>query len=372
MSDLYAQPGWFESLRVTLRTLLPYQLRRGLVRLQRALARPIRNAETVTDEQRVFAPPGDFYRALTLRPQLPVAQAAAILARSINEPEWELTAAAAAQPTAQLAAQLAASIIIVSYNNLALTKLCLASVLRHTAEHAYEVIVVDNASTDATPEFLRQLAARNASVRVLLQSENLGFARANNLALAQARGAVLILLNNDAIVTPGWLPRLCWHLRDEAVGLVGPVTNHIGNEAQIRVPYQTWTELEEFTAQLALQHDRQAAGIPMLAMYCVAMRRAVYEQIGGLDEQYATGMFEDDDYALRVRQHGLRLLCAADAFVHHFGQAAFGKLVRSGAYDRLFDENRRRFETKWQTRWQPHQQRPLPFAVHTWPGCEDA
>ena len=364
MNDLYAQSGWFESLRAILRTLLPYPLRRAFVRLQRGLAGAVSEEKGLTNEPSGFAPAGDFYRALTLRPHLPEAQTAAILARTLSDTEWQLTAAPASSPTA--------SIIIVSYNNLALTRLCLASVLRHTAGQAYEVIVVDNASSDATPEFLRQLAARNASVRVLLQRENLGFARANNLALAQARGDVLVLLNNDAIVTPGWLSRLGWHLRDQNVGMVGPITNHIGNEAQIRVPYQTWAEMEEFAAQLAQNYDRQVADIPVLAMFCVALRRDVYEQLGGLDERYATGMFEDDDYARLVRQQGFRLLCAADVFVHHFGQAAFGKLVRSGAYDRLFDENRRRFETKWQTRWQPHQQQALPFAVHTWPGREDA
>jgi GT2 family glycosyltransferase len=362
MKDLYAQPGWYESLRATLRTWLPYPMRRGLLRLRRELSGAAAEGRDLAHEPDIFAPTGDFYRALTLRPHLPAAQTVAILARTLNEPEWQLTTTLAPQPTA--------SIIIVSYNNLALTKLCLASVLRHTAGQAYEVIVVDNASTDATPEFLQELAARNASVRVLLQRENLGFARANNLALIEARGEVLVLLNNDAIVTPGWLQRLCWHLGDASVGMVGPVTNHIGNEAQIRVPYQSWAEMEDFAVQLTLNYDRQVADIPVLAMFCVALRRSLYEQLGGLDERYATGMFEDDDYARLVRQHGYSLLCAADVFVHHFGQAAFGKLIRSGAYDRLFDENRRRFETKWQTRWQPHRQRALSFAKHVWPGQE--
>jgi hypothetical protein len=69
-------------------------------------------------------------------------------------------------------------------------------------------------------------------------------------------------------------------------------------------------------------------------------------------------MFEDDDYAMRVRGASLKVLCAQDVFVHHFGGASFGELVPSGEHARLFEENRGRFERKWGVTWRPHQRRP--------------
>ena len=93
----------------------------------------------------------------------------------------------------------------------------------------------------------------------------------------------------------------------------------------------------------------------MLAMFCVAMRREVFERVGLLDEQFGLGMFEDDDYAHRIKMGGFRLVCAADSFVHHFGEASFKKLKANGKYDELFAENRRRYEQKWNTEWVPHQ-----------------
>jgi hypothetical protein len=80
--------------------------------------------------------------------------------------------------------------------------------------------------------------------------------------------------------------------------------------------------------------------------------------VGPLDERFEIGMFEDDDYAMRLRDQGLRVVCASDVLVHHFGEATIGKLVAGGEYGRVFDANRRRFEEKWDRVWSTHAVQP--------------
>src|SRR6266446_2683225 len=101
-----------------------------------------------------------------------------------------------------------ASIIVVTYNNLGLNRLCLESIYARTEWPDFEVIVVDNNSTDGTPEYLKQAEKTLPNLRVILNKRNLGFAAANNIGLRQATGDYLVLLNNDTIVTRGWLSTL--------------------------------------------------------------------------------------------------------------------------------------------------------------------
>ena len=257
-----------------------------------------------------------------------------------------------------------ASIIIVTFGNRALTQLCIESILRNTDHPNFEVIVVDNASKDGTPSYLRFVEQREPRVKVILNSKNAGFSAANNQGLALAQGEHLVIQNNDTIVPPGWLTRLLRHLDDPEIGLVGPRSNTVSNEARLVADYTTWQGMEQFAAEVTWPQDGKVADVPMLAMFCVAMRRETFEKIGPLDEQFGIGMFEDDDYALRVRQAGYRIVCAADVFVHHFGQAAFKELAMTGEYDPLFKENRHRFERKWNLIWEVHRQAELQFAPH--------
>lgn len=247
-----------------------------------------------------------------------------------------------------------ASIIVVTWNNLAISRLCIESLLAQTDEPSFELIVVDNGSTDGTPDYLRELARAIPGVVAVVNPDNRGFAAANNQGLARARGGVLVLLNNDTVVPRGWLSGLMRHLRDPAVGIVGPVTNRIGNEAEIETGYGTYREMLHFAAEQARRNAGKAFDIPTLCMFCVAMRRDVLERLGPLDEQFATGLLEDDDFSMRAHAAGYRVVCAEDVFVHHFGQASFGELFASGEYGAILEQNRRRYQDKWGAPWKPY------------------
>ncbi len=252
------------------------------------------------------------------------------------------------------------SIVVITRENLVFSKLCLESVLANTDYPRYELIVVDNGSGEELLSYLDQLTNHFPFIRVVHNRTNRGFAAANNQGLALATGDRFVLLNNDTIVSHGWLTRLVRHLDDPRVGAVGPVTNRVGNEAQIETSYRTYAEFDRFAREFTREHAGGSFEIPMLSMFCFAIRRETHERVGPLDEQFHIGMFEDDDYAMRLRSCGYRLACALDVFIHHFGGASLSGLLRPGEYQELLTSNRERFERKWGIEWRPHRHRPGP------------
>ena len=245
------------------------------------------------------------------------------------------------------------SVIVLTYNNLDFTKACLASLIERTDYGNLEIIVVDNASADDTPDFLRTFERTHSGVKIILNDQNLGFAAGNNVGLAAATGDFLVILNNDTVVTKGWALTMLRHLqRDPSIGLIGPITNNIGNEARVETTYRDVADMPREAVAITLPAMGVAFEIQNAAFFCVMLPRSTYERCGPISEEYGRGFFEDDDYCRLVEVAGLRVLCADDVFVHHHLSASFGKLNNSER-EALIAKNRALYEAKWGG-WKPH------------------
>jgi len=232
------------------------------------------------------------------------------------------------------------SIVIPTHNRLDLTRQCVASIRQHT-ETPHEIIIVDNGSTDGTPAW-----AREEGLRVISHTQNHGVPAACNRGIRASLGEYVLLLHNDTLVPPGWAARLLAHARtDPSVGLVGPATNFATSSQQITTPYTTHEEYLAFAAERAHVQRGRAVEVERLAGLCVLIPRNVIQMVGLFDERFGLGKLEDDDYCLRVRMAGYRLLWAQDVLVHHEGHQTFGQL--GDAFGEVLERNKRLFLEKW-------------------------
>ncbi|WP_439948760.1 glycosyltransferase [Bacillus subtilis] len=235
------------------------------------------------------------------------------------------------------------SIIVLTYNQLALTKQCLESIWKHTNNDCIEVIVIDNGSHDGTRDYLKQIT----SIKAIFNKTNEGFAKACNQGLEVASGDNILFLNNDTVVTNQWLePMIKLLYQDDKIGMVGPVSNYVSGPQQVPVNYTNVEEIEDFSRLYCLQQRGRSKAVLRLVGFCLLVKKKVLDQVGGFDERFVGGSFEDDDLSLRVLQAGYQLKIALDSFVHHHGHATF-----TGNPDlsisQSYEENRQRFIDKW-------------------------
>ena len=233
------------------------------------------------------------------------------------------------------------SIVILTRNQLPYTKACLESI-RFRTDEPYELIVVDNASSDGTVDYLRA----QADVKLIENAQNRGFPAGCNQGIRAANGEQVLLLNNDVIVTTGWLARMLEALhRQPRIGLVGPCSNNVSGPQQVAAGYEELCDLDGFAWQWGQRDSSLARDTDRLVGFCLLVRRAVVDDIGLLDERFGLGNFEDDDFCRRAIQAGWRAVNARDAYVHHFGHRSF--LASGVDLDALLQRNQQLYRDKW-------------------------
>jgi len=233
------------------------------------------------------------------------------------------------------------SIVIVTRNQWQYTDQCIRSI-REATTVPYELVFVDNHSTDGTVSCL----PRSDDATIIANEDNRGFPAAANQGIRAASGEYVVLLNNDTIVTRGWLRRLLCALHSNPQNeLVGPVSNRVDGQQRIRVGYRSLAQIDGFAQEWAERNEMQTVNCNRLIGFCLLFRRSLVDRIGYLDERFGIGNFDDDDFTRRTVNAGYRACIARDAFVHHFG----GMTFRSEGIDKkvLIDQNRQLFQEKW-------------------------
>ncbi|GCD08708.1 glycosyltransferase [Clostridium tagluense] len=239
------------------------------------------------------------------------------------------------------------SIVVLTYNKLKYIKLCIESIRKYTDKNNYEIIVVDNHSTDGTVDWLNN----QRDIKTILNEENVGFPKGCNQGINIADGDNILLLNNDVVVTPNWLMNLNKCLYSfEDIGAVGAVANRCPYYQQISVEYNTLEEMICFAEKYNISDENKWEERLKLIGFCIAIKREVIEKIGLLDEEFTPGNFEDDDYSLRIRKAKYRLMLCRDTFIHHYGNVTFGE--NPYEYSKILKINQKKFEKKWGFSWE--------------------
>ncbi len=238
------------------------------------------------------------------------------------------------------------SILVPVHNKFALTYHCLASIALAANHASYEVIVIDDCSSDKTVD----LDSHISNVRVVRNEQNLGFLRTCNKGAAEARGEYVVLLNNDTEVTSGWLDEMLdAFVRFDGVGMVGSKLIYPDGKLQ-EAGGIVWGTGEPWNLGNGKnpQHPSftYARQVDYLSGASVMISRAVWDQVGGLSDEFAPAYYEDTDLAFKVRAAGFKTVFSPFSIVVHFEGMSNGRDTAAGI-KRYQVVNAPKFRQKW-------------------------
>lgn len=234
-------------------------------------------------------------------------------------------------PDVEMTNRVTCSLIIPVLNRASFTKACLQAIERSVSAEKvpYEVIVVDNGSTDDTPALLEHWRRTHINTRVISQSCNAGYASACNQGAQLARGKYVALVNNDTIPLPGWLEAMV-HIAEQSprVGVVGSKLLYPDDRIQHagimfdrdKNPHHVYRGIPD-NIDVSNEEFQAVTGA------CMLVSRDLYWAVGGLDEAYRNS-YEDIDFCFKVRQAGFTVMLCAESVLYHFEGTSEGRFDR--------------------------------------------
>ena len=229
-------------------------------------------------------------------------------------------------------------IVIPVWNQLSFTRDCVDSIKKNTGS-GYRLVIIDNASDAETKSYLETLAEKEGDrVKLIRNEANVGFIKAVNEGLRASSSSFVCVLNNDTIVTKGWLKEMIAVASgSKDIGIVNPSSNNLGQRPAVGEPVELYAEK---------LHQQKGVVVELGAAigFCMLIKRELIEKIGLFDEIYGMGNFEDTDFSRRAVKEGYRCVRACGAYVYHREHASFAK---TASFDDDFKRNREIFEFRW-------------------------
>lgn len=234
---------------------------------------------------------------------------------------------------------LSCDIVIAIWNQLEFTKNCIESIERHTKDVDYRLILIDNASDRPTAEYLSAIAqAKKDRVILIRNKSNIGFLKAANQGMKASSAPYICLINNDTLVTSGWLKEMIDIASGHKdIGLVNPSSNNLGQKPPQGEP------LEVYAEKIRMERGK-TIDLGAAIGFCMLIKREVIEKTGLFDEVYGMGNFEDTDLSRKAVKSGYRCVRACGAYVYHRENTSFNKVK---TFNDDFRRNREIFEFRW-------------------------
>lgn len=232
--------------------------------------------------------------------------------------------------------------VILSYNDCELLMGCIESIRKYNLPSSYEIIVVDNASTDSSVAWLKE----QKDIKLLCNTENKGFPEGCNQGVKlSSPEADILFLNSDTVVYQNSI----FHLRmclysDAAVGAAGSVTNYAGNRQMVKCSCTTDDEYESLAREINSNWEQRYSVRLFLIGFAMLVKRRVLDEIGLFDVRFSPGQYEDEDMGLRICQAGYRCVLCNNSFIRHYGG---GNGKNAAVWKSVFWRNEKYLHEKW-------------------------
>ncbi len=210
-----------------------------------------------------------------------------------------------------------------------------------------KIILVDDGSNKTELKEIQKDIENFKNVVLLSNDYEHGFASAINRGLAEIETDYIILANNDIVVTNGAVERLLKLANAKEYGIIGCMSNNASGLQQVdKCDYNDLEMMYQYADKFCNENKFKIINFPRAAFFFTLIKKEVVDKIGGLDERFNPGNFEDDDFCLRSNLAGYKTIIAGDVFIHHYGSKSFRE-EGFDKYKQILEINKQKFVEKW-------------------------